>query len=331
MSSFSQWFVAYQKNKVMKQVTWVCGSEAVLVDDVVDTLRGSRIFEEWNFESYSVGSDRERDIWASLDQHPIDKTMRLVVVRHADQLKHLGRIEQWVKNRTTNPLTYVIFVSDEPALARVTLTPEERKVKIKAELLPHLAAISGKGALIECRPFTQATAKHAVSWVESKIKIRRGVAGHLLDRANGNLRLVRDAVRKLRAFDDEVTKQTIELLLSEQPRSSFVEALLAHDKKTALLALSSTPPTEYSSIIGLLDQRLDVLGTVHDMMVSHQTPAQITLKLGTMGFLAKDLMPISKAYDPKRRLALRKNLSVADEAIKGGIVEGPLQALTLFW
>ncbi len=331
MSSFSQWFTTWQRTKVMKQVTWVCGSEVVLVDDVVDTLRGSRELKEWSFQTFSAGTDPEKEIWAALDQHPIDKTARLVIVRHAEKLKRTERIELWVKNRTTNPLTSVIFVSAEEVLARVPLTPEERKAKVKAELVPHLLAIQGKGALIECRPFTQATAKHAVTWVESKIKIRRGVAGYLLDRANGNLRLVRDAVRKLRAFDDEVTQQNIELLLSEQPRSTFVDALLSLDKKTALLALNSTPTADYSSILGLLDQRLDVLGDVHDMVMRHMNIGQITAQLGSMGFLAKELLPVSKAYDAKRRLALRKNLSIADEAVRGGIVVGPLEALVHFW
>jgi DNA polymerase III delta subunit len=282
-------------------------------------------------QTYVAGDDSERELWAALGQHPIEAGTRLVVVRNAEKLKSLSRIAEWASAKAKNPRTHVIFVSNSPTLDRETQTLEQRKTRTKGALLPHLQAISGKGSLIECRPFTQATAKHAVTWVESKVEIRRGVAGHLLNRANGDLRLVRDAVRKLKVFPDEVSEEVVDLLFSERPRNTFVDALLELDKPTALLALEYLPQSEYSSTIGLLDQRLEVVGTVHDMLISHHSMSQITAQLGTMGFLAKDLVPIAKSYDPKRRLALRKNLAVADEAVRGGVTEGPLEALVNFW
>lgn len=304
----------------------------MLIDDIVETIRTHFSDDPWCFSSYMVGDDAERALWADLDQHPIDgRTARLVVVRGAERLKHLDRISQWVATKNKNPLTYVVFVSNEPELAREELTQEMRHDRTKPELLPHLRVIQGKGSLIECKPFTQATAKHAVTWLQTKVTIRRGVAGKLLERANGDLRLTRDAFRKLSMFPDEISEQTINLLLSARPRLSFVDALLEIDKRAALLALEYMEPREYSAAIGLLDQRLEIIGTVRDMLVSHSTTPQISAALGTMGFLARDLIPLAKAYDQKRRSELRQILAKTDEALHGGVTRGPMEALVLFW
>jgi hypothetical protein len=252
-------------------------------------------------------------------------------MRGANRLQHLDRIADWVRTKNRNPLTYVVFVSDELSLAREEVTSEHKKEKTKPPYLPHLQAINGKGALIECRPFTQATAKHAVAWVQTKVTIHKGIAGKLLERANADLRLTRDAYRKLALFPDEISEQTINLLLAARPRMTFVDALLEIDKRAAMLALEYLPEREYSSAIGLLDQRLEVVGTVRDMLVSHATTAQISSALGTMGFLARDLIPLAKAYDQKRRQQLRALLARTDEALKAGITRGPLEALVVFW
>lgn len=331
MSSWSQWFVSYQKNQAIKQITWLCGTEPVLIEDIVDTIKGHFSPEPWCHSLHVVGDDSERLVWADLDQYPIDgRTPRLIVVRGAERLKHPERIIEWLKTKNKNPLTHVIFVSAEASLAREERPPGQRD-KTKPDLVPHLKAIQGKGALIECKPFTQATAKHAVTWVQSKVEIRRGVAGKLLERANGDLRLTRDAFRKLSEFPDEITEQTIELLLSAQPRMTFVNAMLEIDKRTALLALEDMQPKEFSAAIGLLDHRLDIVGVVRDMLVSQASATQIAVELGTMGFLAKDLIPLAKSYDAKRRRQLRNLLARTDAALRDGIVRGPMEILVAYW
>jgi DNA polymerase III delta subunit len=332
LSSFSQWFVAYQKKPAIKQISWLCGSETVLVNDIVDTIHSHFSPEPWCFSSYVVGEDPERAVWADLDQHPIDgRTPRLILVRAAERLKHPERIAEWMKTKNKNPLTHVVFVSNDPEFAREEPTPEEKKARTKPELKPHLKAIQGKGTLVECKPFTQATAKHAVSWVQSKVEIRRGVAGKLLERANGDLRLTRDAFRKLAEFPEEISEQTINLLLSARPRLGFVDAMLEIDKRAAMLALEFMEPQEYSAAIGMLDQRLELVGTVRDLLVSHASQAQISAALGSQGFLARDLVPLAKAYDAKRRHQLRQTLARTDEALKDGITYGPMQVLVHFW
>ena len=277
----------------------------------------------------AVGVDSERAIWAEIEQYPLDsRTERLVLVRHAQKLTDKSRIVQWLSERNVNPLTFEVFVSDEDKIAKEAVTVEGKTSQV---MVPHLAAINSKGSVIECKPFTNATAKYAVEWVQSKVEMRKDVAGNLLNRANGDLRLVRDLCTKLSAFNSNVSTAVVNNMLSEKPRDTFSDALLAMDKKGALLALDSIPQTEYSKIIGLLDSNIELVGQVHDMQLDRKTNAEITRAMGNRGFLLKDILGITKHYDAKRRLEIRKTLAIADEAIQGGYYTGTLELVTLLW
>jgi DNA polymerase III delta subunit len=328
VSTFSQYRTAYAKTGV-KQITWLCGNERVLVEEVIRTIRDDLAPEPWNYIPLTVERN-EREVWAEADQHPVGPGNRLVVIRDAERLTQWDRLTEWIKFRSLNPNSYLVFVSNEERLTRLPVPPDAER-GTKGAIAPHIAAFSGKGSAVECRPYTQATAKHAVEWVQSKVKMRDGIAGYLLDRANGDLRLVRDICDKLAVFPDDISITTINGMLSEQPRDEFSDALLALDKKTALLALEHLPVEEYSRVIGLLDSRLDLAGMVHDMQSEFKTPSQIASAAGTRNFLVKDLLPVSKHYDYKRRLQIRRVLSTADEATRSGSSIGVLEAVVALW
>jgi DNA polymerase III delta subunit len=329
MSTFSQWRTAHAKSGV-KQITWVCGTEQVLIEEVVRTIKDDLAPESWNYIPLSVGEDTERSIWSEIDQHPIDSGMRLVVIRNAERIKDWFRLEDWIRFRNLNPNSYLVFVSNEDRLQRLPV-PEGAERGTKGAIAPHIAALSGKGTAVECRPYTQATAKYAVKWVQEKAPMRDGIAGYLLDRANGDLRLVRDICEKLAVFPDDISITTVNALLSEQPRDDFSDALMALDKKTALLSLEQLPESEYSRTLGLLDSRLDLAGLVHDMQSEYKSPSQISAAAGSKAFLVKDILPVSKHYDRKRRLQIRKVLATADEALRSGNSIAVLEAVVALW
>jgi hypothetical protein len=143
--------------------------------------------------------------------------------------------------------------------------------------------------------------------------------------------LVRDICQKLAVFPNEITISVVNALLVERPRDSFSDALLALDKKTALLALREISPEEYGRTLGLLDARLDLAGMVHDMQIEHHSPSEITRAAGSQAFLVKDIIPVSKHYDSKRRLAIRRILAIADEGYRSGQTVGILEAVVAFW
>ena len=331
MSSFSQWFTGTRKTPAPRQVTWVCGPEVVLVEDVIAHVVSQLAPEAWNLVTLVAGEDSERSIWAALDQHPMGTSPRVVIVRHTEMLTQWERFITWVKDRGRNPRTYLVMVSSEEAVPRTEPTPEQRREGVRSEPLPHIACIGARGHVVECKPFTSATALKSVEWVKSKAPMRDPMARHLLIRANWDLRLVRDTCLKLAAFNGEITISVINALVAEQPRDTFSDALLALDRKTALLSLETMDDDDISKVIGLLDAKLDKAGMIHDMVSNHKTTGDMAKALGPQAFLLTELMKVAKHYDARRRLKIRKVLAMADEAFRQGATVGVLESIVAFW
>jgi hypothetical protein len=123
----------------------------------------------------------------------------------------------------------------------------------------------------------------------------------------------------------------VNAMLAERPRDSFADALLALDRKTALLAAEEVQPDDYGRTIGFLDSRLDLAGMVHDMVSEHRAPHEIARAAGSQAWLVPDIMKVAKHYSGKRRLAQRKILAVADEAYLGGQRVGILEMIVAAW
>lgn len=332
MTLFHRWREGLKKKPEPKQITWVCGSEIVLVDQVVSQISEYLSPLPWNTTRIDARDVSVRGIRAELYQHPMGSGVRLIVIRHADVIEDWSFLVEWIPKRTLNPRTFVVFVSDEEGIPKIEPTPAERKTGAKAAPPEHLDLIQRRGAVIECRPFTSATAKYAPAWVQSMMPMRDQVAKHLMERANFQVRLVRDTCMKLRmAGLSEVTITHINQILSEQPRDTFQDAILARDHKTAFLALRTIPEEDYGKIIGLLDAQLDLTGLVHDMMVEHAKPGDIARAAGKQAWLVPEIMPVAKHYNSKRRLEIRKVLAMADSAWRSGHSYGLLDVIVAFW
>lgn len=332
MATFAAWWKGFHKNPQVRPVTWLCGPERVLIDDVVGTIRKVLVVPDFNYVPLVVGEDSEREVWSEVYAMPQGhQQTRLVVVRNAERLKTPERLVEFSKRNGAHPNTYVIFVSSDHAVPRLDPDEDQKRAGKKGDVVPHLATLSTRGHVIECKPFTQDTAKVAVDWVRSKVNMRDNVAGYLLNRANGSMRLVRDTCAKLAVFGQEVTISAINELLSEQPRDTFVDALVAMDKKGALAALERLQTDEYSRTLGLLDSQLDLAGMVHDSLVAHLTPYEIARKAGNKNFLVKDLIPVARNYSASRRQTMRQTLTVADEALRSGSRTGVMEAVVALW
>lgn len=326
MSTFAAWWKSYRKKPTVRPVTWICGSERVLVEDVLLTIRSALVPDPWDYLPMTVGEDSEREIWAAVFGLPVADGNRLVVVRSAERLKSPERILDFARRADASPRSYVVFVSADDSVPRQEPGEDERR----GAVVPWLT-LGARGQYIECKPFTIDTAPVAVEWVQAKTGMRASVAGHLLNRADGRMRLVRDTCAKISILTRDPTVSAINELLSAQPRDTLVDALLAMDKKEALLALERVQPGEYSRILGMLDAQLDLAGLVHDMQIARATSYDIMRAAGNKGFLVKDLMKVSRHYDSKRRTLIRQVLAVADDALKSGAREGVMEAVIALW
>lgn len=330
MVSFHMWRKGLDKKPEPRQITWICG-ERVLADEVVQYVRDYLRPEAWNYVALDAGDDSERAIWAEAEQHPMDNSARMVVIRHAQELKDLDRFQDWVKHRTFNARTYLVLVSDEEKIPKTDPSIEERRKGARPEVLPHLKDIGNRGHVIECRAFTNATAHHSIPWVQAKVKMPDTVARHLMERSNFELRRVRDICLKLSVFEGSPTIPLINELLAERPRDGFVDALFSLNRKEALLALKEVHPSEYGQLIGRVDAQLDLVGLIHDMQAEYHSPQEIRHAMGSQQFLYPTLVPVAKHYDSKRRHSIRKMLAIVDSAHRKGISTGIWEGLILTW
>lgn len=332
MTLFHRWRLDLSKNAAPKQITWVCGEEPVLVGQVVQQIQTYLGADQWNTVRIDASAGSTRLLRAELYQHPIGSGARLIVVRHAEAIEDWAFFLEWLPKRSHNPKTHVVFVSDEESIPKIEPTPEERRRGAKAHPPEHIDAITRRGKVIECRSFTNATAKYAPAWVQSMMPMREGVAKHLMERANFQVRLARDTCMKLRmAGIEEATVSHVNQLLEQQPRDTFVDALLARDHKTAFQAARTIPADEYGKLIGQLDSRLDLTGLVHDMMIEHSKPGDIARAAGKQAWLVPEIIPVAKHYNSKRRLELRKVLALVDAAYRSGQTKGLLDVIIAFW
>lgn len=326
MSTFSGWWNSFKKNPQPKQITWVCGDEPVLVDEVVSLIRQAVNPDPINFMYLDADEHSPRTIWNELRQLPFGTDgKRFTIVTNASKLL-TPLFTQYVKDRASFPRNYVVFVSDDPMLKRVET---ERG---RGELAPELTFLKTRGSMIECRAFTSATAKYAVEWVKEKADIQGRVAVHLLNRATGDLRLVRDTLAKVSLFPGEVGISVVNDMLDARPDDTFLGALFSINRPDALAALKELPRDQYSKTLGLVDARLELAGLVHDLLVERKNPGEIARAAGNKSFLVPEMLPVAKHYDKARRLRIRQLLATIDgHAAESGIPDGSMEALVALW
>lgn len=327
MSTFSGWWRSFKKTPNAKQITWVCGTEPVLIDEVVDLLTEMINPDPINYIYLDADVSTPRAVWSELLQLPFGtKGNRLVVVNNADKLLETPQFFSFVQTRGSRPRNFTIFVSNDESLRR------EEVERGRGEIVPNLTYLKTRGTLIECRAFTAATAKYAVEWVKEKGNIRGQVAEHLLNRATGDLRLVRDTLRKLSLFPGEITLPVVNEMMEEMPDDTFLSALFALDRKTALKSLKDVPKEEYSKTLGLVDARLDLAGLVHDLLIEKKSPGDIARAAGNKSFLVPEMLPVAKYYDKKRRLRIRSVLATIDGyTATHGVPDGAMEVLVASW
>lgn len=281
--------------------------------------------DSMNVTHLDASVDSAREIWNDLTQLPFGKGNRLNVVRHADSLLKSPRFTQFISDRGKMPRAFTIFVSDE------AIIPKAENAEGKMEMIPPLVFLKTRGALIECRPFTETTAKYAVEWVKTKADIRGVVAEQVLNRSAGQLRHVRDTINKFAVLDIEPTVSLVNELMEEQPGDAFLDALFVLNRKEALKSLAILPQSEYARTLGLVDARLELAGHVHDMLVEKKTTGEIVRSAGNKSFLVPDILPVAKHYDKKRRVRIRKLLALIDTYSDYGAPDGCLELLVAHW
>lgn len=324
MGTYQQWRTAIDRDGP-KRVTWVCGTQTVLAEEVVDTTRGALAPSDVDYVSLTAGSVPDKEIWAAANQYPlVHGANRLVLVRDAQKIKRWAPLEEWFARSRQLPTVFLVFVTSDERLRYGE--PDEAG---RRTLLAPALWIKNRGSLVECNTPNEAD---LTAWVQRQAPLADHVAQYLLARVGGNLATARNLVRKLAVFDGgQPSEEVINVLCAEMPSDSFVESLLHMKKTDALAAIDALPDKEYGKVVGLLDARLELLGTLNKAVRARAGMREISQLPGVPVFLARQFIGVAKDYDQQRVAYRRRVLAVIDEALGLGAREGTLEALVALW
>ncbi len=309
-TTFANWRIKVDRDgiKAIPRVTYVCGPEPVLVEEVVDDIWHVVNPEPWNRIRLTAGEANETEIWSLINQHSIDAGSHgIVQVRDAQLLEQWEKLELWL-SASPKQNTRLIFVSSEDRPPDKTLN---------------------RGNVIHCKFTNDAS---AVSWVRGKAPVLDDdTANYLLNRAGGNLTTISSTCQKLLAIPMPngmlPGRGVIDVLCVETPRDSFVESLIVLDHRAALLAAEQVGPQSLYGIIATLDSKLSLLS----QLKSNLTPREQSMVPGVSPFLVNRYISVVREYSEANILRRRKVLAVIDEALHRGARIGLLESLVALW
>lgn len=111
MATFLDFLRIVEREQKPRRLTYVCGNQAALREEVIDAARVLLDVNDLNFESLSADSDKPHKIWAAINQYPTNFTeRRLVLVREADKLTKTEQLADWLKSRHI-PNVHVVMAS----------------------------------------------------------------------------------------------------------------------------------------------------------------------------------------------------------------------------
>lgn len=320
MSTYTQWRAAVDRGDV-RRVTWVCGSQRILVEEVIDTICAQLRTTELDQVRLTAGDIPDDRIWSTINQHPLTGR-RLILIRDVEKIGYWQPLIDWLADAQCIPGVHLLLVSNDAEFT--TTGPDGTRTPA-----PHIAAIMARRRLGQVVRCATPNPTDAVAWVR-----RRGAladdqtAAHLLTRVGGDFRAAAWLADKLALFGGRAGPGVIDELCEQTPASTFAESLIMLRKRDAVVAAPTVGLGEYGRVVGLLDARLDVLSAICGHIRAGSTPREMN---PLPHFLVRAYLPIAKHYDQRRCDHIRRVLAVLDNALRRGARDGLLEALVALW
>lgn len=320
MPSYSQWRTSADKGQVAK-VTWVCGDQRVLVEEVVDETKAILQVTEFDYVPLWAESDSELSIWDAVYQFPLEPdAKRLILVRQADKIKNWKPLEKWLQDSKNISSNHLMFVSDEIGYP---MSLEE-----EPEYPEFFELIRKRGKVVKC---SMPNPAEVISWIKRNSTFTDYSASFLFDRCGSDLSAVSNVCKKSKMFKADPGSQVITQLSEEYASQSFSDCLIYLNKKAALLDLPNIPESDYSKIIGQLYSRLDMLQVLHRAAPNFNTTRELSEATGLKMFLVSKYVQAAKAYDKTKISNCRNILTVVDDAVQRQATEGAMELLVSLW
>lgn len=314
------------KNPKARQFTWISGKEDILQTEVLTFLLQELQPSDLNFHTYDALRDPQNKILEGLSLFPIGAGKSVHVVRNAQALEDTSFIEVMIKAGAKNSRRCVIFQSTEEKVP--TDYDKEARKRVRK---PHIKAFSGKGTIVECKPFADMYSNHAVQWVQHKTACTTRQARQILEVTNGNLRLVRDVCAKVNALGVYLTINLLNSMVALEPRETFVDALVMQDRADALKSIPDIPVADYGMIIGQLDSILELMGKLHHLRLEGRPMSDLIKSAGARSFMVPRLIEHTAYYNPAQVARIRSVLLACDTHLHEGAHEGMLEVIVGSW
>jgi hypothetical protein len=321
MSTYTTW--QRRVNKAPKRVTWLCGTEKVLVEEVVDEVRASL---GPKVEYYSLVGKMMADklIWDIAFQHSIiPDTTKLIVVRHAEKLEDWGPLATFLANSRSLPNTYLVFVSED-----ASLYTEKDDYGNREWLPPAILKGNVKASTIECKKLKR---EDIIELIKARTKADDRTAKYLMMHSGGSLYEIVNLCKKVALFDGKLTEHLVDVLCAEFPIDDFITLLLSMKKPEAMIVSKNVPVEAYSDVFQEIDAKLDVLRQLNPLLGRTTPFREIAYEIKTSDALVRELFPIAKYYDKSRVQRYREVLAILDGYYHRGMTTNLLELLVSLW
>lgn len=323
MGNYNDFLRQYEKEGArVRRLYWVYGEEPVFKELVLARIRELSGVSQFNVTRLSADSTSESEIWAALNQHPLDSDQtRLLVIREAQRLKHVDRLEAWLKDNQTirGRNATAVFLSEssdwEDAVREVVSKSSSAQV-VKCSLPKNEADRTKRAKEIIC------------AWGN----IDPVTAGVLAERVNYSMSDAYGVMWKASVFPQaHLSAAAVEKLAPRRVDEEFVWNLLALKKRLAAEAIAESQASDVGQILSALSTHLAALVALNPIVATTRSVKDAAFRVGEREQYVRLLMPLARLYPPpeaNRRMAL---LARMDHAHLSGAREGVLEALTALW
>lgn len=325
MSNYTDFLRTHTKEGArLRRLYWVYGEEDTFRVQTVAQIRRMSGAASHNTFVLSAADSPETEIWATLNQHPLDSDQqRLVIVHEAQRLKHLGRLVEWVKDNQKMRARNVtaVFISNSPEWEA-----DEKETIAKSSSAMHVRCALPKNEDDKLKRAQEVL----VTWGAGCVD--RITAAILAKHVNFDMAEAYSVIRKTLIFPNaRLTNDAIRMLATRRAEEDMVWALLALDKHRAIEAVIEARQTSIPQIIGTLTSHVEMLSRINSVLTQGKTVRDVAKRLGAREQYVRMLMPYARHYP--RREAIRRTLVLArmDSAAQRGEREGVLESLIALW
>jgi hypothetical protein len=317
MATYLQW----NRTRLVRAVTWVCGPEWALADEVAD-----------HYRTQSAGLAVRHTLWASALNEP--KTWdylletppaggRLCIVRDAQNLRMAGDRMGILLDSITG-LSRVLFVSQEPDFTRV----ENGGKKVLASYLAEIQSDKAGQLVRCCRPSKEEDVLALVAswWPPAGLNFAAG----LLARCGGQLGAAYTACKTGIMAGLPPEEKYLDMACQCIPQARYADQLIAGQRAGALEEAGRLPGGEAGAVFGLLGSRLASLSAYNALKARGLDAEQIARK-GVARWQQKIIAPVAGGYDPARVVYCRRLLAMAEDSFRSGIRDGLLESVAALW